>query len=92
MSPAKDNAPEIIVRHDLPNDETCTNPGTIQEDSPEIFPHPDKTGDETDTDHYMEPDAEAISEQLSPSDVEFRSTKHGLRHNPKLNCNDDYRY
>ena len=28
-----DNSPEITVRHDLPNDETCTTPGTIQEDS-----------------------------------------------------------
>ena len=53
----KDNSPEIRVRHDLPNDETCANPGTILENSPEIFPHTDEIGDGTDTDRYMEPDA-----------------------------------
>ena len=33
-----DNSLEITVRHDLPNDETCTIPGTIQEESSEILP------------------------------------------------------
>ena len=36
--PDRDNSPEVTVRHDLPNDETCTIRGTIQEDSPEILP------------------------------------------------------
>ena len=84
--------PEITVGHDLLNDEMCTVPGTIQDNSPEILPHTDEVGDATDTDHYMEPDAEANSEQLRPTDVNPRSTKKDLRHNPEPNCNDDYRY
>ena len=57
------------MRHDLPNDETCTTPGTTQQGSPEIFIHTDEGSDGTDTDHYMEPDAEANSELLNPTDV-----------------------
>ena len=87
-----DNSLEITMRHDLPNDETCTIPGTIQEDSPEIFPHTDEISDRIDTDHHIEPDAEISSEELSPTDLYPRSTKYDLRHNPKLNCNDNYRY
>ena len=49
--PDNGNSPEVTVRHDLPNEETCTTPGTIREDSPEIFPHTDETGDGTDSDH-----------------------------------------
>ena len=90
--PDNDNSPEVTVRHDLQGDETCTIPGTIQEDSPEIFPHPGKIGDGIDTDHYMKPDAEASSEQLSPANVNPRSTKYDIRHNPQPNCNDYYRY
>ena len=33
-----DNSPEITVRKDLPNDETSTFPGTIQEDSQKFCP------------------------------------------------------
>ena len=83
--PDSDNSPKITVRHDLQNDKTCTIPGTIQEDSPEILPHTDEIGDGTDTDHYMEPDAEASSEQLSPTDINLRRTKYDLRRNLKPN-------
>ena len=86
------NSSEVAMRHDLPNDETCTIPGTKNEDSPEILPHTNEIGDGTDTDHYMEPDAEKNFEPFSPTNINPRSTKHDLRHNPKLNCNDDYRY
>ena len=61
----------------------------IHEDSPEIFPHTDEVGDGTDTDHYMEPDEETNLEQLSPTDVNPRSTKYDLRYNLNPNCNDD---
>ena len=61
-------------------------------DSPRILPHKDEIGDGTDTDHYMEPDADASSEQLSPTNVNLRGRKYDLRHNPKPNCNDNYRY
>ena len=90
--PDNDISPEITVRQGLPNDETCTTPGTIQGDSPEIFSHIDEVGDGTDTDHYMEPDEEANLEQPSPTVVSLRSTKYGLRLNHKPNCNDDYKY
>ena len=80
------------MRHDLPNDETCTIPGTIHEHSPEILPHTDEIGDGTDTDHYMEPDTELDVEPFSPTNINPRSTSYDLRHNPKPNCNDDYRY
>ena len=43
-------------------------------------------------DHYMEPDAEANSEQLILTDVIPQSTKYDLRDNPKPNCNDDSSY
>ena len=59
---------------------------------PRDFPHTDEIRDGTDTDHYMEPDAETNSEQLSPIDVNPRSTKFDLRHNPKPNANDDDRF
>ena len=83
-----DNSPDVTVRHDLPNDETCTFPGTIQEDSPEILPHTDEIGDGTDRDHYMEPHAEVDVEPFSPTNINPRSTKYDLRHNPKPNCID----
>ena len=87
-----DNPHEITVTHDSPNDKTCTIPGTIQEDSPEIFPHTDEIGDRTDTNHYVEPEAETSSEQMSPTNNNPRSTKYDLRHNPKPSCIDDCRY
>ena len=77
--PNSDKSPEITVRHDLQHDETCTIPGTIQEDSAEILPHTDEIGDGTDIDHYMELDAEESSEQLSLTDIIPGSTKYDLR-------------
>ena len=90
--PDRNNSREVTVRHCLPNGETCTIPGTLQEDSPEILHQTDETSDGTDTDHYMEPDAEVDVEPFSPTNINPRSTKYHLRHNPKQNCNDDYRY
>ena len=86
-----DNSPEITLRHDLPNDETCTIRQVHQEDSPGILPHTDEIGDGTDTDHHMEPDAESSSQQLSLTNINPHSTKFDLSHNPKPNCNHDYR-
>ena len=60
---------------------------------PQRFPsHIDEVEDGTDTDHFMEPDAEANPEQPSPTDVNPRSTKYDLCHNPKPNCKDYYIY
>ena len=73
--PDSNNSPEVTVRHDLPNYETCTFPGTIQEDSSEILPHTDEIGDGTDTYHYMEPDVEVDVEPFSPTNNIPRSTQ-----------------
>ena len=79
------------MRQDLANDEISTFPGTIQEGSPEFFHQTDGLGGGTDTYHHMEPVAEASSEQPNPTNANPRSTNNDLRHNPKPNCNDDYR-
>ena len=54
--------------------------------------HTDKMADGTDTDHYMQPDADNSVEQIDPTPANPRSSKYDLRHNPKPNCNDDYRF
>ena len=69
-----------------------STPGTIRESSPEIIPQVDRSYDGADTDHYMQPDADASVERLDPTPTNPRSSKYHLRHNPKPNCNDDYRY
>ena len=67
-------------------------PGTTHECSPEIFPQTDEGNDVADTYTHMEPDVEPSSEQQENSPSNPRSSKYNLRHNPKPNCNDDYRY
>ena len=67
-------------------------PGTTHERSPEIFPQTDEVSHVTDTYPHMEPDVELSSEQPENSPTNSRSSKYNLRHNPRLNCNDDYRY
>ena len=86
------NSPEVTVRSEQAVDETWSTPGTIQEDFSEILPHTDEIDDGTDTDHYMQPDADTSVEQIDPTPTNPRSSKYDLRHNPRLNCNDDYRY
>ena len=71
--------------------------GVLQEPhkrTPQTFPppHTDEMADGTDTDHYMQPDANNSVEQIDPTPTNPRSSKYDLRHNPKPNCNDDYRY
>ena len=86
------NSPEVTVRSEKAAGETRSTPGTIQEDSSEIFPHTDEIGEGTDTDHYMQPDADTSVEQIHPMPTNPRSSKNDLRHKPRPNCNDDYRY
>ena len=86
------NPPEVTVRTEEVADETRSTPGTIQEDSSEILSHTDDIDDGTDTDHYMQPDADTSVEQIDPTPTNPRSSKYDLRHNPGLNWNDDYRY
>ena len=86
------NSPEITVRLGEAADETRSTPGVIQEDSSNILPHADEIDDGVDTDHYMQPDADNSVERIDPTPTNPRSSKYNLRHNPRPNCNDDYRY
>ena len=86
------NSPEVSVRLEEAADETRSTPGTIQEDSSDILPHTDYIDDGTDTDHHMQPDADTNVEQIYSTPTNPRSSKYGLRHNPRPNCNDNYRY
>ena len=67
-------------------------PGNPHVCSPEICPCTDEVSDVTDTSPRMEPDVESSSEQPKKSPTNPCSSKYNLRHNPKPNCNDDYRY
>ena len=85
------NSPEVRVRSEQADDETRSTPGTIQKDYSEILPHTHDIDDETDTDHYMQPDADTSVEQTDPTPTNPCSSKYDLRHNPRPNCNKDYR-
>ena len=85
-------SPELTVRLREANDEARSTPGTTQEDSSNILPHADEIDDGADTDQYMQPDADNSVEQIGPTPTSPRSSKYDLRHNPRPNCNDDYRY
>ena len=65
-------------------------PGTAHECSPGIFPPTEELCDVTGT--YLLPDVEISSEQPISSPTNPRRSKYNLRHNPKPNCIDDYRY
>ena len=84
--------PEITIRFEQAADEMRSTPGTRPENFPEIIPQPDTTYDERDVDHDTQPDAETSVEQPDFTPTNPRSSKYDLRHNPKLNCNDDCRY
>ena len=76
-------SPEIPVRSEEAADEMKSTPGTIRENSPKIFPQTDRSCDGTDTDHYMQPDADTSVEQPHPTPTNPRSSKYDLRHNRK---------
>ena len=86
------NSQEILVQSDFSTEEMRNTPGKPHVCSPEIFPNTDELGDVTDTCQLMEPDVETSSKQPQNSPTNPRSSKYNLRHNPKPNCNDDYRY
>ena len=80
------------VQSDYLTDEMRNTPGNPHVCYPEIFPDTGEVNDVTDTCPHKEPDAETSSEQPQNSPTNLRSSKYNLRHNPKPNCNDDYRY
>ena len=83
---------EIPVQSDFSTEEMRNTSGNPHVCSPDIFSNSDQLGDVTDTCPQMEPDVETNSEQPQNSPTNPRSSKYNLRHNPKPNCNDDYRY
>ena len=89
---APPNPQEILLQSDFSTQELRITPGKTHERSTEFFPHTDELSDVTDTCPHMEPDLESSSEQPENSPNNPRSSKYNLRHNPKPNCKDDYRY
>ena len=86
------NQPEIPIQSNLSTGKMRNTRGTTHECPPEISPPIDETRDVEDTYTYTEPDVGTSSEQQQNSPSNPRSSKYNLRHNPKPNCNDDYRY
>ena len=89
---ASPNQQEIPVQSDFSTEEMRNTQGTTHECSPEIFPPADEISDVADTYTYLEPDMGTSLEQQQSSPSNPRSAKYNLRHNPKPNYNDDYRY
>ena len=89
---APPNPQESPVQSDFPTEEISNTPGNPHVCSPQIFPCADEISHVIDTCPHMEPDVETSSEQPQNSPTNPRSSKYNLRHNPKPNCNDDYRY
>ena len=89
---ATPSPPKITIRSKQAADEMRSMPGIIREKSPGTTPQPDGSYDERNVDHDTQPDADTSVEQLDPMPTNPRSSKCDLRHNPKPNCNDDYRY
>ena len=86
------NSQEYLVQSDFSTEEMRNSPGKPHVCSPEIFTDTGEVSDVTDTCPHMEPDVESSSEQPENSPTNPRSSKYNLRHNPKPNYNDDYRY
>ena len=86
------NQPEIPIQSDLSTGKMRNARGTTHECPPEISPPIDETSDVEDTYTHAEPDVGTSSEQQENSPSNPRSSKYNLRHNPKPNCTDDYRY
>ena len=86
------NLQEIPVQSDYSTEEGRNTPGNPHVGSPEIFPCTDEVSDVRDTCLHMQPDVESISEQPENSPTNPHSSKYNLRHYPKPNCNDNYRY
>ena len=89
---AKPSPPEMTIRSDQAADEMRSTPGIIPGQSPENVPQPDGAYDGRSVDHDTQPDADMSVEQPDPTPTNPSSSKYHLRHNPKPNCNDDYRY
>ena len=61
------NSSEITMQSEEAAGEMRSTPGTIRESSPEIISQADRSCDEMDTDHYMQPDADTSVQQIDPT-------------------------
>ena len=86
------NSHEIPIQPDFSTKETRNTPGTAHECSREFFSQREELSDVTDTYPDMEPGVDTSSEQPNSGPTNPRSSKFILRHNPKPNCKDDFRY
>ena len=82
------NSLEIPIQSDKSTEEMRKIPGNAHECSPEVFPETEELRDVTHT--YT--DMETSSEQPNSSPTNPRCSKYNLCHNPKPNCNDNYRF
>ena len=73
------------------NAETGSTPGTTRVSCPKIVPQIDGLCDKTNTDHYMQPDADIDEYQPNSNPTIPRSAKYDLCHVLKPKCNDNYR-
>ena len=89
---APPNQREIPVKSDFSTEEMRNTQGNPHVCSPEVFLPADEISDVADTCTHVEPDVGTSLEQQRNSLSNPRSSKYNLRHNPKPNCNDDYRY
>ena len=86
------NQREIPVQPNFSTEEMRNTPGNLHVCSPQIFPNTAEVSNVADTYPHMELDAQTSPELPQKSLTNPRSSKYNLRHNPKPNCNDDYRY
>ena len=84
--------PENTVRSVQTAEEMRSTPGIIPGNSPETTPQLDGSYDGRDVDHDTQPHGNTSVEQLDSTPTNPRSSKYDLRHNPKPNYNEDYRY
>ena len=89
---ATPSPPEITVRSEQAADEMRNTPAILPGNSPEVIHQPDGSYDGRDVDHDTQPDADTSVEQPDSTPTNPRSSKYDLRHNPKPNGNDEYRY
>ena len=89
---APPSPPESTIRSEQTADEKRSTPGIIPGNSPGNTPQPDGSCDGRNVDHDTQPDADMSVEQPNFTPTNPRSSKCDLSHNPKPNCNDDFRY
>ena len=89
---APPNLQKITLQSDYSTQIIKNTPRNPHVCSTEIFTCTDEVSDVTDTCPHMKPDVESSSEQPENTPTKPRSSKYNLRHNPKPNCNDHYRY